>query len=368
MADVFISYAREDQAVAAKLRALLELEGWEVWWDQQIHAGARWSNEIDRAIRAAKAVVVLWTAHSAGSDWVSREAAIAREQGKLIPVQLDAGLPPFDDVEAARLVGWQGEEDHRELPVLFEGLGRLARPTRIDTVRPGYEIDFLGVPIDLPSIPGVGDEYRYLHFSVVMNPARRLAWYVAYNVEKQEHRPEREYVWIPDPTLSPSFQPANEHFRGTQFERGHIVSPPSVAWGPERAAGIAMRQAYFWTNTAPQTRTLNQKTWSSLEHFERRRAADHRRVTGFSGPVLDPGDPPHVVTDERRGRVHARQTFHLPCTFWKVAVYRTRHRLVTRCWTVPNTDGRESRSTLARIEELTGLRFPANLTSSRAGV
>ena len=39
MADAFISYAREDHDTAAKLAAVFEAAGWDVWWDREILAG-----------------------------------------------------------------------------------------------------------------------------------------------------------------------------------------------------------------------------------------------------------------------------------------------------------------------------------------
>ena len=35
MADIFISYAREDQPLATVLADQLEQAGWDVWWDDQ---------------------------------------------------------------------------------------------------------------------------------------------------------------------------------------------------------------------------------------------------------------------------------------------------------------------------------------------
>jgi hypothetical protein len=38
MADVFISYAKTDRPLALKLAAMLEAEGWKVWWDTNLAA------------------------------------------------------------------------------------------------------------------------------------------------------------------------------------------------------------------------------------------------------------------------------------------------------------------------------------------
>ena len=65
--------------------------------------------------------------------------------------------------------------------------------------------------IDLPAIRGVGEEFRYLHFSVVMNPMQRLAWYVAYNM-KCYVPVERGERWMADPMLPMTFQPSNVHY------------------------------------------------------------------------------------------------------------------------------------------------------------
>ena len=36
MADIFISYSKADRALALKLSAFLEAEGWSVWWDKNL--------------------------------------------------------------------------------------------------------------------------------------------------------------------------------------------------------------------------------------------------------------------------------------------------------------------------------------------
>ncbi len=68
MADVFLSYAREDRASAQALAEALALEGWSVWWDHRIIVGEAFDQAIERELHAAKSVVVLWSDHSVVSE------------------------------------------------------------------------------------------------------------------------------------------------------------------------------------------------------------------------------------------------------------------------------------------------------------
>lgn len=72
--DVFISYSPRDHAIAEKLRELLENEGWDVWWDQDLYAGATWEEMLLDELSRCKAVVVLWSQHAVKSGWVLQEA------------------------------------------------------------------------------------------------------------------------------------------------------------------------------------------------------------------------------------------------------------------------------------------------------
>jgi len=98
MADVFISYAKTDRPLALKLAAMLEAEGWKVWWDTSLTIGDDFRNEIMTELGRARAVVVIWTDASIKSDWVRSEAGRAQADRKLIPVKLEhltyKDLPP----------------------------------------------------------------------------------------------------------------------------------------------------------------------------------------------------------------------------------------------------------------------------------
>lgn len=114
MSEVFLSYARSDEAVARRVAKGLEAAGYEVWWDEHLPAHRAYSQEIERRLEEAEAVVVLWSKKAAESQWVRAEADFARSHGKLVQAQLDDGLPPmpFNQIQTASLKGWRGNVRH----------------------------------------------------------------------------------------------------------------------------------------------------------------------------------------------------------------------------------------------------------------
>jgi TolB-like protein/tetratricopeptide (TPR) repeat protein len=114
LADVFISYARSDQAVARRVARTLTTAGLDVWWDADLPAHRAYSDVIERNLAKAKAVVVLWSKAAAASQWVRAEADFARNAGKLVQAQLDSALPPMpiNQIQCANLKGWRGASTH----------------------------------------------------------------------------------------------------------------------------------------------------------------------------------------------------------------------------------------------------------------
>lgn len=110
---LFVSYAREDAAVAERLARALEASGHEVWWDRQLRAGSAFSDEIEQALDTSEKVLVLWSAWGVRSPWVRDEAAVARDADKLLPLTLDKTLPPlgFRQFHAIDLGGWLNGSD-----------------------------------------------------------------------------------------------------------------------------------------------------------------------------------------------------------------------------------------------------------------
>lgn len=127
MADIFMSYAREDEARIKALVAALEAQGWSVFWDRRIPTGETWRGYIGSALESARCVIVAWSRHSIDSQWVAEEADDGKARQILLPVLLDRIQPPrgFREIQAADLCGWEPGQDSENFAALVADLRRL---------------------------------------------------------------------------------------------------------------------------------------------------------------------------------------------------------------------------------------------------
>ena len=111
MSEIFISYARSTETYAQTIEAALRGLGYAVWRDSELPAHRPYAQVIDERLRAADAVVVIWSAEAAKSQWVRAEADVARHAGTLIQVSIDGVTPPlpFGQIQCADLSGWSGD-------------------------------------------------------------------------------------------------------------------------------------------------------------------------------------------------------------------------------------------------------------------
>ena len=124
MAEVFLSYASEDRARVRPLAEALQARGFDVWWDRALGAGQDYTAVIEQELRAAKAVIVVWTQASAASTFVRDEAGRARDDGRLIPVLLDPVQIPlgFGAYQAEDFTRWNGQAGAAQMQILGEAL------------------------------------------------------------------------------------------------------------------------------------------------------------------------------------------------------------------------------------------------------
>jgi adenylate cyclase len=124
---IFLSYARDDADAARQLADLIVRAGHDVWWDDRLRGGSRFAKEIDRALKNAEAVVVLWSAASVESAWVQDEAAEGRDSDRLVPVAIRSAKPPlgFRQFHAIDLGSWNGNGRPAAFDKLLDAIGRV---------------------------------------------------------------------------------------------------------------------------------------------------------------------------------------------------------------------------------------------------
>lgn len=109
--DIFLSYNREDAALARLFANAFVAEGFEVWWDVHLRSGEEYDRVTEAALRGAKAVVVLWSKRSVDSSWVRAEATQAYRSKKLMPAMIEDCVRPvmFELTQTAELSHWRGD-------------------------------------------------------------------------------------------------------------------------------------------------------------------------------------------------------------------------------------------------------------------
>jgi len=186
------------------------------------------------------------------------------------------------------------------------------------TGRAGYADDFLGFVVPLPtplselkryvaSVSGSTEgRLDYEHFSVVMHSARRLAMFVAVNIDGAqpvdiERKDDR---WFLDGRIADEFQIGEDLYVDNILDRGHLVRRQDPVWG--HSAETANNDTFHFTNCSPQAANFNQKTWLSLEDYVLSNAkAQDAKVTVFTGPLFRDSDRTY------RG-------VQIPTAYWKV--------------------------------------------------
>jgi TolB-like protein len=154
MSEVFVSYKRENLAAVGRLVEALRAEGIGVWWDQDIPPNAAWEETIERALAAAKLVIVAWSPAAVASENVKAEARGARTQGRLLQVFVEACEPPlfFGERQGVDLKHWSGAASDAGFRSLLEAVrsGLKAPPTPVQD-----DVMAIDAAPPLPSKPSI---------------------------------------------------------------------------------------------------------------------------------------------------------------------------------------------------------------------
>jgi adenylate cyclase len=127
--EIFLSYARSSEPHALRIATVLQAKGYDVWWDEDLPAHRAYSDVIEERLRTARAVLVVWSADAAKSEWVRAEADAARHMHKLVQLSVDGALPPmpFNQIQCPALSGWNGETDDKRWSRIEASIAELVR-------------------------------------------------------------------------------------------------------------------------------------------------------------------------------------------------------------------------------------------------
>jgi len=122
--ELFISYKSERRRAAEHLAETLRRHGYSVWFDYQLVKGRDFARQIDRRIRAAKSLIVLWCTRSVASEWVNEEVDLAKHLGILVPTKIeDCDLPVGNRLkDYINLTHWDGSPRSHQLDALLDAI------------------------------------------------------------------------------------------------------------------------------------------------------------------------------------------------------------------------------------------------------
>ncbi|HLZ83480.1 MAG TPA: TIR domain-containing protein [Caulobacteraceae bacterium] len=155
MTDIFISYARATESEARKIAEALRTLGYGVWRDDELPPHRAYAEVIEERLKAAKAVVVIWSADAVKSQWVQSEADRGRDDNKLVQLSFDATRPPmpFDRTQCADLSGWTGDPDAPGWRKVVASIAELVG--RVGVAAAPASPSVAQTPLPLPSKPSI---------------------------------------------------------------------------------------------------------------------------------------------------------------------------------------------------------------------
>jgi endonuclease G len=269
--------------------------------------------------------------------------------------------------------------------------------------RKGYNENFLGITVPLPKLSQLLSdkaavnknakptdnpiEFKYQHFSVVMNAERKIAFYTAVNIDggsvvkinrtkgtvsRGPEGAESREKWYDDPRIDESEVSNDDMYKRSEmkdFHRGHLVKRTDPSWGTVDKAFKGQADTFHFLNCAPQHKLFNpnKSKWAGVEDWITNNSDDDNiRITVFSGPIFENDDPVYF------------ENFRVPKAFWKVLAWSQDGELLATGIISDQSDlledsseslGREVFDTLPdklpqeyhvaieEIEEKTGIRF-----------
>ncbi|WP_111768140.1 DNA/RNA non-specific endonuclease [Nakamurella deserti] len=189
---------------------------------------------------------------------------------------------------------------------------------------------YAAIADDLAEPSTGGTVLDYMHFSLVMSRSRRLARWVAWNIDGSTRFSDISrdgQKFRADPRLPVSGQVLNDVYDRNRLDRGHLARRADLLWGTRAAAERANSDSFFFTNITPQMDDFNQAArdgvWGQIE-IALLEVVDRQRASVIAGPVLQPDDPDY-------------RDVQVPLEFWKLLAYEIDGKPRVRIFLVTQT-------------------------------
>jgi len=189
----------------------------------------------------------------------------------------------------------------------------------------GYDPAFLGPKVPLPALSDAlrkdavvlkgSTTIDYTHFSLALSKKRKMARFVAWNVDGTRLRKDgrKGLTFKLDMRIAEKWQTGESVYSDNKLDRGHIARRADLVWGSAGEAKQGNVDSFFFTNITPQHQAFNQSMrhglWGRLEDALYEDVdVDRLRLTVLGGPIFKDKDLTY-----RGARV--------PSDFWKIAVF-----------------------------------------------
>ncbi len=203
-----------------------------------------------------------------------------------------------------------------------------------------------------------------------------MAFYSAVNIDGKRWKNLNRGTdkWFYDPRLDESLQLGDELYGNepvpgkNYFDRGHLVRRLDPVWGNEDIAELANDDTFHWTNCSPQYKGFNQgqDLWQGLENYILYNTDEEDvKASVFNGPIFADDDEEHRGTK-------------IPQAYWKLVVVADSNKLYSSAYIVsqkqyaknipfeelPIGNHNNFQVSVAKLEQLTGLRFSENVRNA----
>ena len=292
----------------------------------------------------------------------------------IVPTNLNYQVEVYDTVTPF-MVG--GNDTVRELPKILEvdvaavppqqrfpiteyllhlGEPAVARPANylLNVDQRGDEnLQAANAPWGVPSADIVVNRLGY---TLGYDLDRKLARWVAYSIAPTDERIPRTDRFVLDPAVPEALQASTNDYRGSGYDRGHLISPADRFFkGP-----VTVAEAYYMSTVTPQTPWLNRRMWRDVEVRVRNRIEAVQRAAFIAAGPLFIKSPDHL--DGTHGSIGANE-IPVPTHFFRVmALPRPNGGIEVFAVIVPNatdgpTDVTDYVRSISDVERFSGLKL-----------